>query len=195
MEEKSRLKLTLETFPAQGHVRECEGVRIDYGFHATPVGPCLIGMIGHKVVYLAFVSGGTEERFLQDLARRWPGALLRPDAESARRLVSAVFEAEGVNAVDLTLLLRGTEFQIEVWRALLCLPMGSVRSYADVARSIGRPTATRAVAAAIGANPVAWLVPCHRVVRSDGKLGGYRWGAAMKQACLAYEERRFVERG
>ena len=92
----------------------------------------------------------------------------------------------------LHLLLRGTNFQIKVWEALLCIPPGNVASYEDVARLIGAPRATRAVASAIAQNPVGYLIPCHRVIRKTGVIGDYRWGAARKQALLAWEAARAV---
>jgi AraC family transcriptional regulator of adaptative response/methylated-DNA-[protein]-cysteine methyltransferase len=143
------------------------------------------------------------------LAREWPAAVLVKDPAATGRVLRKVFAApdwEAVRAGDdagassssdprpLPLLLSGTNFQIRVWEALLRIPAGVVRSYGDVARSLGRPEATRAVGSAIGANRISYLIPCHRVIRGTGTLGGYRWGASRKRAMLAWEAARSAAR-
>lgn len=159
---------------------------IEYSFQSTPLGCCLLGVNTAAVCYLAFAPHGSESSRLPDLANRWPGALLRENSHAVNLTARRVFE-ENLSPDECELLVRGSAFQVRVWRALLAIPRGEVRSYGEVARSIGRARAVRAVASAIGANPIAWLIPCHRVIRSDGGLGGYRWGLAAKRACLAYE--------
>lgn len=158
---------------------------IDYGFHRTPLGRCLLGISVGSVCYLAFVTTGDRE-LLEDLAARWPGADLHEEPEATGEMIERIFNDS--NGDGFELLVGGTSLQVDVWQALLGIPEGTVCSYADIAERVGRPKATRAVGTAIGANPIAWLIPCHRVVRSDGGLGGYRWGIERKKACLDFEK-------
>jgi len=135
---------------------------------------------------LQFIAGTGEavDRLRQD----WPDAELRrdPDATApvSERLVRPLASRPGR---ALALLVRGSNFQVKVWRALLELPFGSLATYGDIAGRIGAPGAARAVGTAVGANPIAWLIPCHRVIRESGALGGYRWGAERKTAMLGWE--------
>jgi AraC family transcriptional regulator of adaptative response/methylated-DNA-[protein]-cysteine methyltransferase len=110
-------------------------------------------------------------------------------APVASRIFAALEVRDPEGLVPLGLLVRGTNFQVKVWRALLQIPVGSVASYEDIATAIGAPAAVRAVGTAIGRNPVAFLIPCHRVIRTTGALGGYRWGLPRKRAMLAWEAR------
>jgi len=121
------------------------------------------------------------------LAGEWPAAHLVEDAAGAARIAHRLFTRKQVTAEPLSLLVRGTNFQISVWRALLEIPAGRLASYHDIARAIGRPDAARAVGRAVGANPVAFAIPCHRVIRASGGLGGYRWGLTRKRAIQAWE--------
>jgi len=164
------------------------GVSISWGFHPTPFGECLLGMTARGICHLSFVGPGGRHAALADLGRRWPRASLREDRALASRTAERVFAGTGRG--ELRLHLAGTNFQLKVWEALLRIPPGAATTYGDVARRIGRPTAARAVAAAVGANPVAWIIPCHRVLRSVGTLGGYRWGLERKRAMLGWEAAR-----
>lgn len=164
------------------------GVELLYGFHETPFGKALLVMTGEGITDLAFVEGD-EDKALLKLKGKWPAAVLgREDGATGamvRRLFGGSFQmAEGSR---IRLILNGTNFQIKVWQALLRIPEGAVVSYTDVAQGIGRPEAVRAVAGAVAANPVAWLIPCHRVLRRSGELGGYRWGVSRKKMMLARE--------
>ena len=109
-------------------------------------------------------------------------------------MLAPAFTPGAGGSEKLQLLVCGTLFQIQVWRALLLIPWGSVATYSQMAERVGRPRAVRAVGTAIGANPIAWLIPCHRVLRSDGQLGGYRWGLERKRACLDYEKQQLTAR-
>ncbi|PXA05203.1 hypothetical protein DDZ13_04375 [Coraliomargarita sinensis] len=185
---------------AAGSILECVPVEegragtwptvINYGFYATPLGRCMIGETNGRICYLAFAPPGSDEARSADLCRRWPGVSLNNHSGMTDELPGKMFSLKAPAEVSVSLLVRGTPFQLEVWQALRAIPAGEVRTYSEIAQSIGRPKATRAVGSAIGANPIAWLIPCHRVIRSDGQLGGYRWGTAMKTACLAYERRQ-----
>lgn len=150
-------------------------------------------------VSLARLSGGvcylefTDDDLEQALARlqaRWPGAELVASEGQTAQTADGIFHRSQVGGSSLHLLVRGTNFQVQVWNALMRIPQGHLMDYAGVARWIGNPAATRAVGTAIGANPIAWLIPCHRVLRGDGSLGGYRWGTTRKSACLLYEQGR-----
>jgi AraC family transcriptional regulator of adaptative response/methylated-DNA-[protein]-cysteine methyltransferase len=164
------------------------GVSIAWGFHPTPFGECLLGMTARGICHLSFVGPGGRPGALADLSRRWPRASLREDRALVSRTAERVFAGTGRGKLHLHL--AGTNFQLKVWEALLRIPPGAAATYGDVARRIGRPTAVRAVAGAVGRNPVAWIIPCHRVLRSIGTLGGYRWGLERKQAMLGWEAAR-----
>ena len=137
---------------------------------------------------------GNRKAALRDLYSRWPNATVeerpRITAPVANRIFAALEMRDPEGLVPLGLLVRGTNFQVKVWRALLQIPVGSVATYEDIATAIGAPSAVRAVGTAIGRNPVAFLIPCHRVIRTTGALGGYRWGINRKRAMLAWETGR-----
>ncbi len=163
------------------------GVRIAYACEDTPIGRMLVAATEHGVCALQF---GDDERFLEaELAREFPRAELVRDPASLVPYIQAVRDHLSGRSVrlDLPLDLRGTPFQQRVWEALRSIPYGEVRSYSEVARMIGRPEAVRAVARACATNPVSVAVPCHRVVRTNGGLGGYRWGLDRKRALLELE--------
>lgn len=170
------------------------GLRIQTGFHDTPFGECLLATTERGVCGLSFSTG--RDAAMADLASRWPGAVIeekpRATAPVARRLFDALGVRDPAGLVPLSLLVRGTNFQVKVWSALLRIPAGTVATYEDVAASIGAPRAVRAVGTAVGRNPVAFLIPCHRVIRGTGALGGYRWGVERKRAMLAWESGRVV---
>ena len=131
---------------------------------------------------------------LNDLRRRWPQAILREDSETTGPILAHIFPPSGSQPPELDILVGGSRFQIRVWRTLLQIPPGRRVSYRHIAQAIGNAGAARAVGAAVGANPVAWLIPCHRVIRGDGQLGGYHWGLSRKQACLLWEMGKFLAR-
>jgi AraC family transcriptional regulator of adaptative response/methylated-DNA-[protein]-cysteine methyltransferase len=159
-----------------------------YGFQLTPFGECLIASTLRGVCFLEFLTDKTHEEMLVQLAKAWPGARAEEDLPGSAALVSRIFSRHAANGPPLNLLVKGTNFQTKVWRALLNIPSGRLVSYAQVAAWVGQPGAARAVGSAIGANPIAWLIPCHRVLRGNGELGGYAWGETRKIACLAWEQ-------
>lgn len=159
------------------------GVVVRWGFHETPFGLALAGVTPRGLCHLAFVS--SRGAALRELKSRWPQADLREDRASTAPVVAKAF-GRGRLAVHL----RGTPFQLKVWEALLRIPAGRAATYEQVAKAVGRPKASRAVGTAVGANPVAYLIPCHRVLRATGAFGGYRWGAARKRALLVRESAR-----
>lgn len=162
------------------------GLKIRFGIHESPFGPCLIAVSPRGLCGLNFVASQAAAHAL--LRRDWPHAALAPDAGATASLARRIFDPLAApHTQPLALLVRGTNFQIQVWRALLRLPFGSVASYRNIAAQIGHPSAARAVGNAIGANPIAWLIPCHRVIRESGTFGGYRWGENRKAAILGWE--------
>jgi O-6-methylguanine DNA methyltransferase len=166
------------------------GVSIDYGIHATPFGPAFVAVTPRGICRLAFVGEGGVEEQLTELRRHWRHAELRENAEATAEVIPTLFAVERPDR-PLSLWVAGTNFQVNVWRALLRIPPGALVSYNQIARAINQPSASRAVGTAIGANPVAVLIPCHRVIQQSGALGGYRWGEIRKHALHAWEAARF----
>lgn len=162
-----------------------EGLEIRHGLAQTPFGPAFFAWTRRGVCGLEFEGAAGRAGALRRLRARWPKARLLADAAGAAALSKKVFARKRAGAVPV--LLAGTPFQLKVWAALLRIPAGKTAAYGDVARAIGRPKAARAVGAAVGKNAVAYLIPCHRVLRGAGLLGGYRWGPARKRALLAWE--------
>ena len=159
------------------------GLSLSHGFAQSPFGRIHAATSDRGLAYLAFVDG-SDERAIAELKRRWPrAALSRDDAPAARIARQAFAQREG----RIVLAPVGTNFQVKVWQALLELGSRGPTSYGELAKAIGNPGASRAVGQAVGANPVAWLIPCHRVLRRDGGLGGYHWGVERKRAMLAWE--------
>jgi AraC family transcriptional regulator of adaptative response/methylated-DNA-[protein]-cysteine methyltransferase len=157
-----------------------------YGLGQTPLGLALAALSETGLALL--ILGDDRATMIEDLAARFPRARLLRDDEAVAPVLAALTSAiQTGDAASLALDERGTDLQRAVWKALRDIPAGTTASYAQVARAVGRPEAVRAVAQACGANPVAVLTPCHRVVRSDGGLSGYRWGVERKKALLARE--------
>jgi len=161
--------------------------RIGYTSVITPVGVVLVAQTAKGVC--SVMVGDTGAPLLAELVAGFPGARIEQDDIGLQdAAVAAINIARGYQNLDAVPLdLRGTAFQVGVWEALLMIPAGQTRTYSEIAAQIGRSSAYRAVANACGANPVALLVPCHRAVRTDGALGGYKWGIGVKQALLAAE--------
>ena len=175
-------------FKLQGHT-----VNIDYGFHPTPFGKCLLAVTSRGICHLAFV-GESEQSELAKLKRKWTNATITENPEKTGKLAITIFKpGTKQRKTTLTLFLKGTNFQIKVWEALLKIPYGKVVAYEDIAQYIHRPKAVRAVANAVAANPVPFLVPCHRVIRKLGDFGGYQGGTCRKKAILAWEAAMSIE--
>jgi AraC family transcriptional regulator, regulatory protein of adaptative response / methylated-DNA-[protein]-cysteine methyltransferase len=170
--------------------RRGEGLTIRYGSHPTPFGDCLLALTDRGVCDLGF-PGAEDGDPVAALRARWPLARLEERPEATAPVAERIF-ARGAapGTPPLPLLLVGTNFQIRVWEALLRIPAGEVTSYERLAAGIGAPTAARAVGSAVGRNPVAYLIPCHRVIRGTGVFGEYRWGSARKKAMLGWEAAR-----
>ncbi|WP_083250567.1 methylated-DNA--[protein]-cysteine S-methyltransferase [Acidihalobacter aeolianus] len=162
-------------------------LRIGYGVHETPFGPVFVAMTEKGICDLTFVDPHAPDAGLDGLRARWSLADIAPDPARTAQPVAALFDPTAALDRPLSLHVTGTNFQTRVWHALLAIPPGRLTSYAGLAEAIGRPGAARAVGQAVGANPVALLIPCHRVIRESGGLGGYRWGLERKRALLAWE--------
>lgn len=163
------------------------GIGISYGFHESPFGDALVAVTERGLCALAFVQGDDRAHVVAELRSRWPNAHLTEDSVRSGPTARAVFgEAGGA----VTLFLQGTNFQIRVWEALLRVPSGQAVTYEDIATVIGQPSAIRAVGAAVGRNPIAYLIPCHRVLRKSGVFGEYHWGSTRKKALLGWEAAR-----
>ena len=162
---------------------QAAGLDLRYGWHDSPFGDCLIVASQRGVCGLAFGGRQDRARAFENLARSFGGARLTWDTPATAEYAELAFSGHG----DIHLLLRATPFQLKVWEALLHIPMGATTSYTDLASRIGKPTAARAVAGALAMNPVSWLIPCHRVLRSDGSITGYRWSPGQKRTLLAWE--------
>ncbi len=165
-----------------------EGMRISYGFHPSPFGECMLAVTERGVCGLRFVREAGEASLVSDLQSSWPRALLIADNTATAATAAAVFTfAPDLPPAPLHLYVRGTNFQIKVWEALLRIPLGRAVTYEDIARHIGMPGASRAVGNAVGANPIPFLIPCHRVIRKMGDFGNYGEGPERKKAILAWE--------
>jgi AraC family transcriptional regulator of adaptative response/methylated-DNA-[protein]-cysteine methyltransferase len=165
-------------------------LQITYGFHSTPFGEAIIGITGRGVVHLSFVVDATRRQAIDELKRRWDGATIREDSGNTQALADRIFHPSIHKGERLPLLVKGTNFQIKVWEALLRIPQGSVASYHDIASAVGIPEASRAVGTAVAQNPIAYLIPCHRVIRKSGAFGEYKWGTSRKKAMLLWETAR-----
>jgi len=165
-----------------------EGVSIQYGFHASPFGRCMLSVTDRGICGLSFVQEAPEEEMVHALGMKWPGASIRHEPGATQAVARSVFTFPADHEPGpLHLFVRGTNFQIQVWQALIRIPLGRAVTYEDVARHIGMPTASRAVGNAVGSNPIPFLIPCHRVIRKLGEFGNYGEGPQRKKAILGWE--------
>jgi AraC family transcriptional regulator of adaptative response/methylated-DNA-[protein]-cysteine methyltransferase len=163
------------------------GVTIRYGIHPTPFGKCLIATTERGICHLSFVQA-SEGDAIDSLVTDWKQANMIEDHQATVQLIEPIFDLRySHRGKPLNVHLRGTNFQLKVWEALLQIPAGEVTTYVGIASRIGNPNATRAVGTAVGHNPIAVLIPCHRVIRKVGEFGNYRYGALRKKALLARE--------
>ncbi|MET0174022.1 MAG: bifunctional helix-turn-helix domain-containing protein/methylated-DNA--[protein]-cysteine S-methyltransferase [Agrobacterium vaccinii] len=164
------------------------GLLIRYGFHPSPFGLALIMITDRGLAGCAFADPGEEKACFEDMSRRWPNADYIEDSAATAPYASRIFDADKWKSEQpLRVVLLGTDFQVRVWQSLLKIPLGKAVTYSHVAHDIGQPTASRAVGAAIGANPISFVVPCHRAVGKSGALTGYHWGLTRKRAMLGWE--------
>ena len=180
------LFLRWEAMSPGEYARRGAGLAIAWGRFDSPFGPVIAMGTDRGLCGLAFTADTGAAAARADLAARWPEAAFRENPAAIRPWVEAALARHGEARLHLV----GAPFQIKVWEALLAVPPGHVTTYSEIARAIGHPGAVRAVGTAVGRNPVAWLIPCHRALRKSGALGGYHWGLPVKRALLAWEGAR-----
>lgn len=184
------LFVTLEAASPGEYKNGGRGMGITWGVAPSPFGTCSLGWSSRGICHLAFHDEGAISDVPTALGKAWPLADFRRSDREAGTRARAVFQHDAGAALPLKVLVRGSAFQLKVWKALLRIPEGSVSTYGRMAEALGSSGAARAVGTACGANPVAWLIPCHRVIRETGVVKGYRWGTDRKKAMLARESVR-----
>lgn len=168
-----------------------ENLNINYDFFQSHFGKIIVASTNKGICHLAFTDD--EQIAVQALIKRFPNALFQKKADNLQKKAAGIFSADWNNLPLIKLHLKGSEFQLKVWEALLKIPVGKLTTYGKIAGDIKMPKASRAVGTAVGANPVAWLIPCHRVIQSSGIFGGYHWGTARKAAIIGWEAAKINE--
>jgi len=182
------LFVTHEAVTPGGYKARGAGLTFRYGFHPSPFGAALVMVTDRGLAGLAFADLGGEAAALEDMKRRWPRALYVDDRAATASVARRVFDrAKWRSDRPLRITMIGSDFEVRVWETLLSVPFGQATTYSDVAARIGRPQAARAVGAAVGRNPISFVVPCHRVLGKGGALTGYHWGLTRKRAILGWE--------
>lgn len=192
------LFISHEAMTPGDYKRRGEGVEISYGFHDSPFGTALVMATIRGVAGLAFTDtergdDAARRAALDDMMQRWPMARFREVPAHTSCHAARIFDPASWRAGEpIHLVLIGSDFELRVWQSLLKVPMGRAVSYGDLASHLGKPNAARAVGSAVGRNPISFVVPCHRVLRSDGSLGGYHWGLTRKRAIIGWERGRIA---
>ncbi|MEQ9692593.1 bifunctional helix-turn-helix domain-containing protein/methylated-DNA--[protein]-cysteine S-methyltransferase [Shimia sp. SDUM112013] len=184
------LFLRWEAMSPGEYAKRGAGLTIHWGWFESPFGPALVMGTEKGLCGIAFAAETGAEAAMQDLTSRWPKATFKEDSALLHPWVASAFNEHPGEAGKTPIYMIGSPLQIKVWEALMRIPSGQVSTYSEIARSIGKPRAVRAVGTAIGRNPVSWLIPCHRALRKSGALGGYHWGLPVKRALLAREAAR-----
>lgn len=178
---------TLEAVTPHEYKLHGSGIRVEYGFHQTPFGMCLIGVTDRGICWLSFLATDEDPKHsLEEMKTYWHNSVFHEDQNLTKTFVEQAFPILP-QSKKLHLFVKGTNFQVKVWEALLRVPMGDITTYQDVARTIQNPKAVQAVGSAVGSNHIAYLIPCHRVIRKDGILGGYRWTSSRKKGIIGWE--------
>lgn len=178
---------TLEAVTPQEYKQKGSGIRIEYGMHETPFGLALIGVTERGICWLSFVNTDEDPRSeLEKMKEHWHNSLFHQDQILTEHFVQKIFGGPGSTG-KLHVFVKGTNFQVKVWEALLRIPMGEVTTYQSIAQQIDSPKSMQAVGSAVGSNHVAYLIPCHRVIRKDGILGEYRWSSTRKKSIIGWE--------
>jgi len=181
------LIVNVEAVSPGEYKRRGAGLAISWGVHASPFGDCLLGLTPRGVCALEFLQPETEGEALARLRSLWENAQFVHAPQLTAPVAARIFGAHTPRQAPLAVLVKGTNFQIKVWEALLRVPAGAIVTYARLAENVGQPRAARAVGSAIAANPIAYLIPCHRVIRNTGAFGDYRWGALRKRILVSAE--------
>lgn len=179
--------INLEAVTPEQYKTGGRGLRLAFDVQMTPYGWCFVAVSERGICRIEFLHHEGDESALQHLRADWPEAELCRDGEQTAAIFDVISGAQPRDKLPLSLWVKGTNFQLNVWRALLNIPAGALVSYQALGERLGKASAARAIGSAVGANPVALLIPCHRVLRQTGELGGYRWGTTRKQAILARE--------
>ncbi|HEY9005063.1 MAG TPA: methylated-DNA--[protein]-cysteine S-methyltransferase [Ohtaekwangia sp.] len=178
---------TLEAVTPQEYKQHGAGIRVEYGFHETPFGMCLIGVTERGICWLSFLQSEQDPRVeLEAMKMHWNNSIFHEDRTLTQAFVEKVFSGH-TSSQKLHLFVKGTNFQVKVWEALLRIPSGSVTTYQDIAIQLHNPKAMQAIGSAVGSNHIAYLIPCHRVIRKDGVLGEYRWSSTKKKSIIGWE--------
>jgi AraC family transcriptional regulator of adaptative response/methylated-DNA-[protein]-cysteine methyltransferase len=184
---------TLEAVTPQEYKLKGSGIRIEYGIHETPFGICLIGVTERGVCWLSFVQTDEDSKLqLEEMKNHWNNSVFHLNPELTEAFVKRIFPSPlpispGRGEGNIHVFVKGTNFQVKVWEALLKIPIGTVTTYQGVAEQIHSPQAMQAVGSAVGSNHIAYLIPCHRVIRKDGILGEYRWSSTRKKVMIGWE--------
>lgn len=179
---------TLEGVTPQEYKLHGSGIRIEYGFHTTPFGEALVGATERGICWLSFLSADSDLRIeLETMKGYWHNSIFHQNQDLTASFIERIFHSQGAVTSRLHVFVKGTNFQLKVWQALLKIPMGSVTTYQGIAQGMGNPKAMQAVGSAVGANHIAYLIPCHRVIRKDGILGEYRWTSLRKKSIIGWE--------
>lgn len=179
---------TLEAVTPQEYKKQGEGLHIEYGIHDTPFGLCLIGTTERGICWLSFINTMDDARVsIEDMKTHWHNSVFHQNQDITSIFIQQIFHRNTSSPTKLHLFVKGTNFQIKVWDALLKIPTGGVVTYQGIADEIGSPRAMQAVGSAVGSNHIAYLIPCHRVIRKDGVLGEYRWSATRKKSMIGWE--------
>ena len=180
---------TLEAVTPNEYKLHGAGLRIHYGIHETPFGHCLIGVTERGICWLSFLeTDGDPIRSIEEMKLHWHNSVFHQDQILTLDYVQKIFgRLSGAKSSKLHILVKGTNFQLKVWEALLRIPVGEVTTYQYIASAIGNPKSMQAVGSAVGANHIAYLIPCHRVIRKDGILGDYRWSSVRKKGIVGWE--------
>ena len=181
------LIVNVEAVTPGEYKRKGEGLAISWGVHASPYGDCLLGLTPRGVCALEFLQPETEGEALARLRSLWENAQLVHAPQLTAPVAARIFGPHTQRQAPLAVLVKGTNFQIKVWEALLRIPAGRLATYGALAQGLGQPGAARAVGSAIAANPIAYLIPCHRVIRNTGAFGDYRWGVLRKRVLVSAE--------
>jgi AraC family transcriptional regulator, regulatory protein of adaptative response / methylated-DNA-[protein]-cysteine methyltransferase len=180
------LFVTFEAMSPGEYKKKGLGLVINYGFHETPFGTCALFLTEKGILEMSFIENGTKIDEIVRLKNEFPQAEFIENEAVTAEIITHVFEYSA-NENPIHLLLRGTNFQIKVWEALLKINTGQLACYEDIATEIGQISAQRAVGSAIGANHIAYIIPCHRVIQKVGTSGNYRWGSVRKRAMIGWE--------
>jgi len=180
---------TLEGVTPQEYKQHGSGIGIEYGFHETPFGHCLIGITERGICWLSFLQTEEDPRIeIESMKEHWHNSIFHQNQDLTAAFVERIFNAAKTKTQGrLHVFVKGTNFQLKVWDALLKIPLGRVTTYQGIAETVQSPKAMQAVGSAVGANHIAYLIPCHRVIRKDGILGEYRWSSTRKKSIIGWE--------